>query len=300
MVSKNRRCLYVLLFYVGCPIILSAQMTQEDLLQHIGTSFAPLPQEWVELSYSAAFPISFPLLLDTSVAKAESVLQLLTEKALHNSVKDQQHFLENLLSQALTKRPSLNYPIWRAASQFPKASFGTQAQQSILDQIKSQPQYLDKWLMLAGLATDDPWPIRLLLAERPTRNIQQAAKLALVRMGDQQQAQSLLRGIQRIPIHDDFVYDIAPLAIYTRDQTIIEYLVDIVIQDLGQCHPADAEIAGQISCAYRLVELLIPILKGFPLGSQAWESGAAQEQMEQARKWLQLNRKKLIVDRQFW
>ncbi len=110
-----------------------------------------------------------------------------------------------------------------------------------------------------------------------------------------------MKSIKRLPINDDFVYDIAPLAIYTRDKQIIDFLVHAVIQNLGNCRPADAEIDGHISCSYRFIELLAPVLQGFPLfqeGDTDWDSASPQEQMTVARNWLKTNRNQLIIKKQ--
>ena len=119
-------------------------------------------------------------------------------------------------------------------------------------------------------------------------------------MGDEIKTKAFLKAIKRIPIQDQFVYDIAPLAIYTRNRKIIQYLVDIIVENLGNCYPADAEIGGQISCGYRLVELLGPILQDFPQEiKEEFSNADAKEQLSVARRWLRANRKRLRINREY-
>ena len=302
IVHHHHPLFYTLLLLLGCPFLLSAQMSQEDLLKYLETPFAPIPSQWQTLSYNKAKELCTPLLLDPTFDKTEAALSLMTRKTLQSNKENQQEYLERLLVELLVARPALNYSIWKSSSKFPKSAFNAKSQQAIIKHLLSEPQYLDKWLMLAGAVLHDPITIRQIVADRPEKTIQQAGKLALVRMGDQSQARLLLKNIKRIPINDDFVYDIAPLAIYTRDKQIIGFLVDAVIQNLGNCRPADAEIAGQISCSYRFIELLAPILQGFPLfqgGRSDWESASPEQQMIEAKNWLRKNRNQLIINNKY-
>jgi len=300
-VHQNVPLFYTLLLLLGCPLLLGAQMSQEDLLKHLEKPFAPIPSQWQALTYDKAQALCSPLFLNPTFDKTAAVLSLMTRKTLHSKKENQRAYLEKLLVEILVARPELNYDIWKNSSKFPKPAFTPQSQQAIQKHLLSAPQYLDKWLMLAGLVLDDPTIIRQILMDRPEKPIQQAGKLALVRMGDQSQARLLLKNLKRIPINDNFVYDIAPLAIYTRNKQIIDFLVHAVIQNLGNCRPADAEIAGQISCSYRLIELLAPILEGFPLfqeGDTDWDSISSEQQMREARNWLKKNRNQLIIKNQ--
>lgn len=302
IVSQNALLFYTLLLLLGCPFLLGAQMSQEDLLKYLEKPFAPIPPQWQALSYDTAEALCSPLLLNPTFDKAEAVLSLMTRKTLLSEKENQQDYLEKLLVEILVARPELNYNIWKNSSKFPKSAFTSQSQQAIEKHLLSEPRYLDKWLLLAGVVLSEPTTIRQILADRSEKSIQQAGKLALVRMGDQSQARFLLKGIKRIPINDEFVYDIAPLAIYTRDKNIIDFLVHAVIQNLGSCQPADAEIAGEISCSYRFIELLAPILQGFPLFQEEdtdWNSVSPQEQMATARNWLKKNRNQLIINKQY-
>lgn len=300
---KNVLVISTLLFYWGAPVAVTAQMTQADLLAFLQSPSSPISEKWSALPYRAAAQLGFAIIEDSTDSPANAVLPLLTAKALQSVLSNQQDYLDRLLSQVLANHPELNYSIWEAAKQFPKEAFGSPAQKAIQDHLQTKPQYLDKWLLLAGFATDNARPIRQLLAQRPTKRIQLAGKLALVRMGEQQYAKNFLRNIKRIPIDDDFIYDLAPLAIYTRDPNVLAYLVDIIMKDQGQCHPADAETAGDIPCAYRLVELLGPILTDFPIHLVEGKAGSItyhEQQMKGVKKWLKSHKKKLPIDRQHW
>ena len=93
-----------------------------------------------------------------------------------------------------------------------------------------------------------------------------------------------------------FIYNIVPLAIYTHQPVIIDYLVQILITDQGNCQAADAEIAGKISCGYRLAEELSAVILDFPIPiteNGDWEVTDYPNALAKARSWLKKNRRKI-------
>lgn len=296
----NALTLLVICSLIIYPPSLSAQMTKEALLKHLKTPFAPTPQAWEELNFSQALDLTQTLLMEGPLDKPQRLLNLMTKKALNSTKQDQQVYLETLFNPILQAAPDLNYSVWKNCSKFAKSAYSTNTKLHIQKHLLTQPQYLDKWLLLAGFATDDPMPIFQVLEEQKSRSIQQAGKLALVRMGDEGKTKSFLKTIKRIPIEDDFVFNIAPLAIYTRNKKVVQYIIDVIIQDRGKCHPADAETGGQISCGYRLVELLSPILQDAPAGmKEEFSNAAAKDQLTTAIQWLKANKKRVRLDREY-
>lgn len=293
----NARSFFALLLLIGCSQSLFAQITRNQLLKYLKTPLAPIPAGWKSLSFVEALKMTKTLVLEGSLEKPEALIQLMTRKALQRPIQEQQVYLEQLFNPMLKNNASLNYSIWKACSKFPRTAFSVQTQQHLREFLPTQPQHLDKWLLLAGFATDDPIPILRVLEEQKSSSTQQAGKLALVRMGDEAKTKSFLKTIKRIPIKDDFVYDIAPLAIYTRDKKVFQYLIDIVLEDRGTCRPADAETDGRISCGYRLVEALLPVLQGVP--KEIAQEMTNAKQLSEAKQWLRKNRKRLVVDRQY-
>lgn len=289
-----------LVWLIGCPQNLFAQMSKQALLSYLETPFAAIPQAWVELSFAQALNLTQSLMTAETIDKPDRLINLMTKKALDSSESDQEVYLETLFNPILQATPKANYSVWKACSKFPKSVYSNNTQLHLQKYLLTQPQYLDKWLLLTGFATEDPVPILQVLEAQKNRSIQQAGKLALVRMGDESKTKSFLKAIKRIPLGDDFVYNIAPLAIYTRNKKAIRYLVDIIIENHGKCHPADAETSGQISCSYRLVELLSPILLETPEEMEKeFSSADAKEQLNAVIKWLKANRKRLQIDREY-
>ncbi len=71
--------------------------------------------------------------------------------------------------------------------------------------------------------------------------------------------------VKRMPVSDALVYDVYPDLIYTRTQEAVTLLVATLNSDAKNCSAADAERESKIPCAYRVMEMLAPVLEGYPL-----------------------------------
>ena len=91
------------------------------------------------------------------------------------------------------------------------------------------------------------------------------AMLALARMDDENAIIDVMNRVKRLPIGDDVVYEIFPDLIYTRRREAINYLIEALNSDAKNCESADAEREAKIPCAYRVMEMLAPVIEGYPL-----------------------------------
>lgn len=95
--------------------------------------------------------------------------------------------------------------------------------------------------------------------------IRWAALLALSRMGDSNASQDILKRVKKIGVNDDVVYDLFPDLVYTRNADVYAFLIEALLSDTKNCESADAEHGGKIPCAYRVMEMLAPVIKDYPL-----------------------------------
>jgi len=92
-----------------------------------------------------------------------------------------------------------------------------------------------------------------------------AMLLSLSRMGEQAAIDFCLKIAKRAEVNDDFAYDIAPGLIYTRQKELTDYLVSILYTEKKNCSSPNPESSRQIHCGYRIMEMLAPVVKDFPL-----------------------------------
>ncbi|MEL7376131.1 MAG: hypothetical protein AAFN65_04160 [Bacteroidota bacterium] len=99
---------------------------------------------------------------------------------------------------------------------------------------------------------------------RSTRNMN-AYDLAMIRTGDASRIRRLEILLEGAEVDDNFIYEVAPKLLYTRRREVLDFFFQAILSDERNCRPADAHTSGQINCAYRLLEMIAPVIKDFPL-----------------------------------
>ena len=173
---------------------------------------------------------------------------------------------------------------------FRPADFTAASRQTVADLLSQRPPHFSRLLKLVGSLgmTDQLATLQNLLPELSGRD-RWAARLALARLGDQDALASVLARVKRYPVNDDVVYELLPDLVYTRQKEAIDYLVTIVQSDEKNCEPADPDASENILCGYRVLELLAPVIRDFPLTVDASGDLAVNDYpkaLQQARQWL--------------
>lgn len=157
---------------------------------------------------------------------------------------------------------------------FKTNDFSTTSRDSLASLFRRSPPYQDQLLRLIGSLqmtelTSDLKGVVNNAANK--QKVRWAALIALARMGDQESIQSMMKRVQRLPVNDDVVYEVFPDLVYTRQKQAIDYLIVELKNDDNKCYTADAEDETPITCAYRIMEMLAPVIDKYPL--QVDESG---------------------------
>jgi len=92
-----------------------------------------------------------------------------------------------------------------------------------------------------------------------------AGYISLARMGDQQAIDFLLNRIRTLGLNNDVAIDLFPDLVYTRTFRAIHYLEEALFNNDKNCGPASAEFDQPVTCAYRIMEMLAPALKDYPI-----------------------------------
>lgn len=181
----------------------------------------------------------------------QSIRQLITE-ILCNNASDYEN-LDGIITQLNT---------------FQAKDFSVSAKDSLAALLHRSPPYLDELIRLIGSLqiSDLTSELRALANSFSTKQqVRWAALIALARMGDPESIQSIMRRVQRLPVNDDVVYEVFPDLIYTLQRQAIDYLVVELKSDEKKCYTADAEDETPITCAYRIMEMLAPVIEKYPL-----------------------------------
>ena len=183
---------------------------------------------------------------------------------------------------------------------FDESAFNQQARAEIGDLIVDKTRHLDDIILIAGwlgLSAD------IEAYERTKENhpprIFQRIQLAKLRAGNTSKLTGFLKNVKEVPIDDEFNYTIAPLVAYTRQKPAVDYLLEVISMRISGCSPGDAESSGNIDCAYRLVEMVAPIINEFPY--ELNKSGDIKtddypSMLEDVRNWITVNKASYTIN----
>ncbi len=124
------------------------------------------------------------------------------------------------------------------------------------------------------------------------------AMLALARMNDEQAANDVLNRVKRMPLTDAVVYEIFPDLIFTRRPEAIAFLVEAIYSDAKNCESPNSDSDERILCAYRIMEMLAPVIGKYPVKQNAsgdLETTDYPAALQQVRDWFRNNKSYTIL-----
>jgi hypothetical protein len=149
---------------------------------------------------------------------------------------------------------------------FKKTDFSPAALDSFGKYFRTGSPYIDRVVKLAGFLglhklTED---IRPYAQPGNAVPIRWAALLAMARLGEPSAIADITRRVKKFPLNDNLVYDIFPDLIYTRRRELIAITVEVLEHDEKSCLSASPDKEVPIPCGYRIMEMLAPVIDGYP------------------------------------
>jgi hypothetical protein len=96
-----------------------------------------------------------------------------------------------------------------------------------------------------------------------------SAYVAMARMGDVLSEQNVMDKANKLGTNDDTIYELFPDLVYIGSRTTIDFLVKQLYSEENNCSSPDAESERPINCAYRIMEMLAPVIKDYPIAVSA-------------------------------
>lgn len=189
-------------------------------------------------------------------------------------------------------------------TEFRKTDFTKANKDSLRNLLKRKSAHIDVVMKLIGyLEMQEASNALYALSQDVSmgRKERWTAMLALARMGDERAAEDIINRVKRMPVTDDVTYEIFPDLVYTRSPQSIAYLIDAVNSDAKNCESANGERDEKIPCAYRVMEMLAPVIKNYPL--KLSESGDVETSdyptaLQTVRDWFKVNKQyKILKDK---
>ncbi len=234
-----------------------------DQLQAVPSAI--LNNEAAALDIIASLGIYAEDTLEVVRRKAYYIVKRIGEKSTDTTVRQQVvSFLMNGVAD--TDRGISGY-CSESLSGFDRADFSQADRNRLGEYLIPQTPHFDQVIQLAGYLGEDGYRNALVSITDSEANftIRWASRLARARMGDPASIDYILRKLQQAPINDDFVYDIVPDLVYTRQLEIIKFLEGIIQNEEKNCSSADPDANTKILCGYRVIEYLAPVIENFPL-----------------------------------
>jgi hypothetical protein len=112
--------------------------------------------------------------------------------------------------------------------------------------------------------------------------------LALSRMGEKAPLDYCLSKIKKAPVNSYAVNYLFTDLIYTRQKAAIDYCVEWLNSDEKLCQSPNPDYSESIPCAYAILELLAPVIEGFPVlvdPSIGLETDDYEKTLQDVRDW---------------
>jgi hypothetical protein len=111
-------------------------------------------------------------------------------------------------------------------------------------------------------------------------------------MGDQSQVDWILARIEKQKVENNFVYEVVPDLIYTRQPRLFKFLEGIINSDAQTCESQNPDSDKKTLCAYRVMEQIAPVVKNFPVQTDVSGDLSVSDYpaaLRQVRSWLASN-----------
>jgi hypothetical protein len=221
---------------------------------------------------------------------------------LSSSAGFRQQVVSQLISGWRDADSGINGQVGSSLQQFNQEDFSAAAKDSLRALVKNKPAYHDKLVKLCGyLGLKDQITVlqaQLQSGEIKSKTDKWAVYLALARLGDAEALNYIMTRVRKLGVNDDVVYEIFPDLAYTRQRMALDYLIEGVNSDEKNCEPANPEATGAIPCAYRIMEMIAPLLQNFPLKTDASGDIVTTDYpkaLQQVRNWIKENGNYTII-----
>ncbi len=216
-----------------------------------------------------------PYLKDTLLAVRSEAYHLVSRLGQSSmQTKTHKEVVKILLKGWRDKDTGINGQVANALFRFNKEDFDKTALEDIRELNHSIIPYNGKLFKLIGKLDirDQLSVIKTHLQNQQTPLSRQdawSAYVAMARMGDVLSEQTIMDKANKLGSNDDTIYELYPDLVYIGSRTTIDFLIKELYSEENNCSSPDAESERSINCAYRIMEMLAPVIKDYPVAVSA-------------------------------
>ena len=207
-----------------------------------------------------------PYYSDSIVSVRQKAYYLTYKKGLISELQIQQRVVLKLILGCSDKNGGLVGNLLSYLQEFPSTSFGKEAKDEIYNLlIKKKIFHFKKLALLSGIAGAGKETMQKDFLNPDISNENKwILSLALARQGSLTHTNYCMEHVKSYPIKSEFISYIIPDLIYTRQRQAIDFCIDIIFSDKKNCYSPNPDKPEFILCAYRVMELLAPVIVDFP------------------------------------
>jgi hypothetical protein len=222
-------------------------------------------------SYTKLIEKLTPFYTDSIVVVRQKAYQFTYKKGLISEPKTQQKMVLRLLAGCNDKNGGIVGQLLSYLQEFPPEVFNEEAKNEINNLLgKKQITHFKKLAMLAGMVGAGQERMhKAVLMPNIKNETKWALSLALARLGSIEHTEYCVELVKKISVNSDLISYIIPDLIYTRKRLAIDYCIEIMYSDKKDCYSPNPDKPEFILCAYRVMELLSPIIIDFPFQTDA-------------------------------
>jgi hypothetical protein len=204
---------------------------------------------------------------DTTLIVRQQAYYLTYKKGIQISGIDRRIAVKRLVKGLADTHGGLLGQLVGYLQTFSVADFDAESQTLITEALTkiNRPHY-DDLVLLAGFVGvgRDEFYRQYLNPELPIKK-KWNISLALARMGEEEPLNYCLNKIKKAPVNSSMVAYLLPDLVYTRQKTAVDYCVELLYSDDKLCSSPNPDYSETIPCAYSIIELLAPVVVGFPV-----------------------------------
>ncbi len=207
-----------------------------------------------------------PYLKDTTTAVRQKAYYLLYKKGIVLRSDEKNEVVNILIEGCNDKNGGIVGSIFDHLNEFNAKDFNKNAKQSINTLLSKKKMFHRKKLaMLAGnVGAGREAMQKKLLDKNISYETKWSYSLALARQGSAKHINYCMSQINEISVNNDLIAYIIPDLVYTRQREMIDFCINIVFKDSKDCYSPNPDKPEYILCAYRVLELIAPVIKNFP------------------------------------
>ena len=235
-----------------------------------------------------------PYFTDSMTVIRRKAYYLSYKKAKKESILNQVPAVNQLVIGCSDKEGSIIKQNLSYLKLFQKEAFDSTARKAIAF-LLTQPKYesFSDIYLLAGFLGIGSEPMNRLYMHPETPNkTKWTLQLALARMGNAGALESVMNNASQMEVGDNLVAYLIPNLIYTRQKQALDFCVKVLNETDKNCSPPNAELSNKIVCGYRVMEMLAPVIEGYPFETDATGMVVADnydQALEQVRAWFIAN-----------